>query len=79
MSLRESIEEVRFIKENEPCPFSKIINQLNKEDKEALQDALDKRLPDVTIANALRKEGFRIAEISISKHRRALCRCITNK
>ena len=30
------------------------------------------------ISPALRKEGFRIAEVSISQHRRGVCRCQTN-
>lgn len=79
MSLEESIESVRYSKETQPCPLMKVANQLNDADKKALQSALEKGLPDVTLANALRKEGFRISEISISQHRRAICRCANNK
>ena len=74
MSLENSIEEFRY-KGNNACPFARLIEQLNDADKKALDAAINKRLPDVTLATALRKEGYRIAEISISQHRKGLCRC----
>lgn len=74
MSLENSIEEARF-KGNTLCPFARLIDELNDADKKALDAAINKRLPDVTLATALRKEGYRIAEISISQHRKGICRC----
>lgn len=74
MSLEKSIEEFRY-KGSGLCPFARLINTLNDADKKALNAAITKRLPDVTIASALRKEGYKIAEISISQHRKGLCRC----
>jgi hypothetical protein len=79
MTLEDSIEMVRYKKQDQPCPFALIIEKLSKEDKDALHKAIEKRIPDVTLANALRKEGHRIAEISISSHRRGVCRCENNK
>jgi len=72
MSLEKSIEEFRY---KGTCPFAKLISTLNAADKKALLSALEKRIPDVTLASALRKEGYKIAEISISQHRKGLCRC----
>jgi hypothetical protein len=77
MSLENSIEEARY-KGNVVCPFARLIDQLSDADKKALDAAINKRLPDVTLATALRKEGYRIAEISISQHRKGLCRCRQN-
>lgn len=77
MSLENSIEEARY-KGNSLCPFARLIDGLNEADKKALDAAINKRLPDVTLATALRKEGYRIAEISISQHRKGLCRCRQN-
>ena len=77
MSLEKSIEEARF-KGLELCPFARIINKLSDADKKALDEAINKRLPDVTLATALRKEGYRIAEISIAQQRKGLCRCRQN-
>lgn len=77
MSLENSIEEARY-KGTTLCPFARLIDQLSDADKKALDAAINKRLPDVTLATALRKEGYRIAEISISQHRKGLCRCRQN-
>lgn len=77
MSLENSIEEARY-KGDSVCPFARLIDQLNDADKKALDNAINRRLPDVTLATALRKEGYKIAEISISQHRRGLCRCRQN-
>jgi hypothetical protein len=79
MTLEDAIEKVRYKKQDSPCPFGVIIEKLSKEDKDALHKAIEKRIPDVTLANALRKEGYRIAEISISTHRRGVCRCANNE
>ena len=79
MTLEDSIEQVRYKKQDQPCPLGLIIEKLSKADQDALHKAIEKRIPDVTLANALRKEGYRIAEISISTHRRGVCRCATNK
>lgn len=77
MSLENSIEEARY-KGDSVCPFARLIDQLNDADKKALDSAINRRLPDVTLATALRKEGYKIAEISISQHRKGLCRCRQN-
>lgn len=77
MSLENSIEEARY-KGGITCPFARLIDQLSEADKKALDAAINKRLPDVTLATALRKEGYRIAEVSISQHRKGLCRCPRN-
>jgi hypothetical protein len=74
MSLENSIEEARY-KGTSICPFARMLNKLNDADKKALEAAIKKNLPDVTLATALRKEGYRIAEVSISHHRKGLCRC----
>jgi hypothetical protein len=79
MSLEQSIEEFRHKGTNDGiCPFAKLIEKLSDADKKALANAIEKRLPDVTLANALRKEGYKIAEISIAQHRKGLCRCKSN-
>jgi hypothetical protein len=75
MSLEESIEAVRYKGADLSCPFQRLINNLPVADKKALLNAIDKNLPDVTLAQALRKEGYKIAEISIANHRKRVCRC----
>jgi hypothetical protein len=73
MSLEKSIEE--FTYSNGVCPFAKLFFKLNSEDQKALVKAVANNVPDITLASALRKEGYRIAEISISQHRKGICRC----
>jgi hypothetical protein len=79
MSLEDSIEEFRFKgTDTGICPFVKLINKLNDADRKALFNAMEKGLPDITLASALRKEGYKIAEISIANHKKGLCRCKSN-
>ena len=75
MSLEKAIEEVRY-KANDVCAFVRLIDSLSKEDKETLLQALENKVPDVTLASALRKEGWRVAEYSIARHRKGTCRCL---
>ena len=79
MSLEDSIEEFRYKGTDIGlCPFAKLINKLNDADRKALFNAMEKGLPDITLASALRNEGYKIAEISIAQHRKGICRCKNN-
>lgn len=79
MALSDSIEEFRFKKLDGLCPFGKLVESLNDNDKKVIDNAINKNIPSVTLANALRKEGYKIAEATISQHRRNICRCIGSK
>lgn len=74
MSLEKAIEEVRH-RPDDVCSFARLINNLNDEDRKTLLKALENKVPDVTLASALRKEGWRVAEYSIATHRKGNCRC----
>lgn len=75
MSLEESLEQFSQNKQNEGCPVGRLILKLNDADKKALDNAFQKSVPSVTITSALRKEGYKIAETSISNHRKNMCKC----
>lgn len=77
MSLEKSIEQ--FKHSYGVCPFAKLVNNLNDEDRKALLKAIENKVPDITLASALRKEGWRIAEVSIAQHRKGICRCPNKK
>jgi hypothetical protein len=55
--------------------------QLSKEDKTKLAEVLEVpygapgRLPNTTIAAALRDEGLDVGDSAVTKHRRGACRC----
>ena len=74
MALKESLQKFA-VETSLYCPFQRVINKLTDEDREVLTKALVEGYPNITIAKALRTEGYRIAEISIMEHRKGLCRC----
>lgn len=78
MALKDSLQKYA-VERTIYCPFQRIINKLDKADKETLSQALLEGYPNITIAKALRVEGHRIAEISIMEHRKGLCRCPKDK
>ena len=78
MALKDSLQKFA-VETTIYCPFQRVINKLNKEDKDTLSKALVEGYPNITIAKALRDEGHRIAEISIMEHRKGLCRCPKDK
>lgn len=80
MTLQDSIEQFAHKKpQDDVCPVGKLFTQLNDADKKALLNAIEKNIPSVTITNALRKEGYKIAEVSVSNHKKGMCRCQNNK
>jgi len=49
MALSDSIEEFRFKKLDGLCPFGKLIESLNDNDKKVLDNAINKNIPSVTL------------------------------
>ena len=80
MGLKDKIEQFRWKQYENGCPYANFLMTVNdKEDRKALEDAVNKGIPATTICKALRAEGYRLAEISINEHRRGVCRCQNNK
>ena len=79
MTLQSSIEHFAYKRpQDDICPVGKLMERLDDADKKALLDAFKKGIPAVTITNALRKEGYKIAETSIGNHKKGICRCPNN-
>jgi hypothetical protein len=74
MALKQSLDKY-VVETTIYCPFQRLINKLSPEDRATLEEALEKKFPNITIAKALRAEGYRIAEISIMEHKKGICRC----
>lgn len=74
MSLKDAIAQHSY-RAFDSCPLSRIIERLSKEDKEALEQAIKNNVAVYSIARALRSEGHRIAESSVSDHAKKVCRC----
>jgi len=83
MSLAERLAQSTGIGAGLPCKIGSLLttDQLSKEDKEKLAEVLEMpygvpgRLPNTSIAAALREEGFDVGDASVTKHRRGACRC----
>jgi hypothetical protein len=83
MSLVEKLSQVTPTGAGLPCKIGSLLKgtQLSKEEREKLAEVLEipygtpGRLPNTTIAAALREEGFDIGDAAVNKHRRGSCRC----
>jgi hypothetical protein len=83
MSLAERLEKSLPTGAGLPCKIGSMLHseQLSKEDQAKLAEVLDipygtpGRLPNATIAAALREEGFDVGDAAVMKHRRGSCRC----
>jgi hypothetical protein len=77
MSLRESLD--KYLNQSpDLCPTARLRNKLSPEDQEVLDSAFEKNVAIYSIARALRAEGHRIAEATVSDHHKKVCRCYKN-
>ena len=83
MSLAERLSQSSGIGAGLPCKIGSLLTgeQLSKEDKAKLAEVLEVpygapgRLPNTTIAAALRDAGLDVGDSAVTKHRRGACRC----
>lgn len=61
------------------CTVGKIIEQLPKEDGEALISALKSRASTRAIYRVLKDEGFKLERQTVTLHRKGFCRCAEAK
>lgn len=76
MSLRDQINAESTIKKGPTCSVRRLLDELSKDDAEALREALaDPKVPGTAIERALLKEGHRMGSYNIQRHRRGMCTC----
>lgn len=76
MSLRDQIHAESVIKKGPTCSVLILLGELNKDDAEALREAMaDAKVPGTSIARALLREGHRMSANNIQRHRRGMCSC----
>ena len=82
MSLAEKFKTVEPTKSGLPCGVEKLMESLNKSDKETLNSVMfeqvssnGKRISNSKIYKILIEEGYDIAPSAIAQHRRYQCRC----
>lgn len=86
MSLAEKLSHTTPTGAGLPCKVGSLLQgtHLSDEDRLKLAEVLEVpygtpgRLPNTTIAAALREEGFDIGDAAVNKHRRGACRCFGN-
>lgn len=86
MSLVERLNKASATGAGLPCKIGSLLHGtlLSKEEREELAKQLEipygdpNRLPNTTIAQILRDEGFDIGDAAVNKHRRGSCRCFGN-
>lgn len=86
MSLIDKLEAANQVGAGLPCKIGSVLkgNKLTPEERAKLIEVLEvpvgvhSRLSNVTIARALRDEGYDVSDSSVNKHRRGGCRCFGN-
>jgi hypothetical protein len=84
LGLADKLKEATRSEPGLPCGVGKLLDELQGDDKEALQIVFSTRSKSGTISNRqiheiLLGEGFDIAFASINLHRRQQCRCFVGK
>ena len=78
MGLAEALQKTTLPNKT-ACPAGRLINSMEKADKEALLKALDSGVAGRHIVLALRMEGYKISPEALSNHRKKRCQCETTK
>ena len=73
MALVDTLATVRY--DSKLCPVSSIYLQLNDEDRNAFDKAVEKGISTNGLLTALQKEGYAISWASIEKHLNKICKC----
>jgi hypothetical protein len=84
MSLADKLKSTPRSEPGLPCGVGRLLNELDSNDKRALEAVFSERSRPGTISNVqihqiLLSEGHDIAFASISMHRRRQCRCFVGK
>lgn len=77
MGLAEALSKTEL--KNKVCSFQRMMDTLSKEDKEALQKALETNVTGRQIVLALRMEGHKVSPETLSNHRKNRCQCAANE
>lgn len=76
MALSETLDTLRELRTpGLKCPFKTLYDSLNQDDKKAIDNAFEKGYSLNIIMRALRSEGYKTSNESISAHRRGTCPC----
>ena len=74
MSIASAAEKYK-LKDNNICPFQRLITILNDEDKKSLDELVKANYPRYLLEKILRDEGYKISKDSIASHLDKMCKC----
>ena len=77
MSLGKSLEELKkSCKRNQKvCAYKVMYDNLNLQDKKALDEAWANDMPVSLVVRAIRQEGIKTSGDSVRAHRKGICKC----
>jgi hypothetical protein len=74
MAIADLLNEA-MIEQNKLCSMGKILEALDKKDKDAIDKAAANGVSGWAIFNALKQEGYKISNNTFYQHSRGKCRC----
>jgi len=77
MDINAAIAKHQPNRPNNICPVKGLLSRLDDKNRKALQEALDKNIPNHIICKALRSEGLKMSEESLRLHKIRDCKCAT--
>jgi hypothetical protein len=77
MSLGKSLEELRKSskRSHTVCAYQVMYDNLNPQDKKALDEAWATGMPVSLIVRAIRQEGIKTSADSVRAHQKGICKC----
>ena len=77
MSLEKSLEELKKSsrRSQNVCAYQVMYNNLNLQDKKALDEAWATGMPISLIVRAIRQEGIKTSSDAVRAHQKRICKC----
>jgi hypothetical protein len=75
MGLADKLEQIKETVNGTKCAYVLMIEAMPKEEREALETAWGKGYSQRIILRALRAEGYKTSNESITSHRQGNCKC----
>jgi|DEB19_MinimDraft_3_1074340.scaffolds.fasta_scaffold00387_6 predicted transcriptional regulator len=75
MGLKDKLANLPEVSHPLYCTLGKILDELPKEDKDALTSALVSHASTRSITEVLRTEGYKVDRQTVTLHRKGFCRC----
>jgi hypothetical protein len=75
MSLNSAFESYKISKSQSKCSIGALIDNMPKEDQEALKKAILEKIPPIAIYRILKSENYRLSKDGLYYHLKGQCKC----